>query len=335
VQRDSTIDPATGPATEALRALDRLADGSADRAAAVMELPGLRHRAFDALDRTPGFAGWPVPATQPAPAPGPRGVPEVDVAELDAEVVRAAIQAHGCLLVRGVVDDDEATSLAAGIDATFDALAQRGDGAGPNPWYAPHDVPGNSAWPLGRHYVQQGGGVLVVDSPRMLDRVFELYEQRGLRDVVAGYLGERPVLSASKGTLRRVRPDSGSHWHQDGSFMGGGVRVLNVWLALTPCGRDAPGLDLFPKRFDGLARSGTGDAAFPYMPGRDEIERLAAETPIVRPAFEAGDALLFDELLLHSTAADPAMTGTRYAIESWFFAPSAYPDPDEQVPLVW
>jgi hypothetical protein len=56
---------------------------------------------------------------------------------------------------------------------------------------------------------------------------------------------------------------------------------------------------------------------------------------VIRPVFEAGEALLFDELFLHSTAADPSMAGSRYAVESWFFAPSAYPDPDDQVPLVW
>ena len=64
---------------------------------------------------------------------------------------------------------------------------------------------------------------------------------------------------------------------------------------------------------------------------RGEAIGRAAETPIVRPAFEAGDALLFDELLLHSTAADPSMTATRYAIESWFFGGSAFPG--EYAPL--
>ncbi len=43
--------------------------------------------------------------------------------------------------------------------------------------------------------------------------------------------------------------------------------------------------------------------------------------------------MLFDELFLHRTALDPAMTRTRHAIESWFFAPSAYPE--GHVPLVW
>ena len=43
--------------------------------------------------------------------------------------------------------------------------------------------------------------------------------------------------------------------------------------------------------------------------------------------------MMFDELFLHRTAVDESMTQCRYAIESWFFAPSGYPV--GQVPLVW
>ena len=53
----------------------------------------------------------------------------------------------------------------------------------------------------------------------------------------------------------------------------------------------------------------------------------------MRPVFEPGDALLFDNMLLHRTAADATMTQARYAIESWFFAPSRYPN--DQLPLVF
>ena len=45
------------------------------------------------------------------------------------------------------------------------------------------------------------------------------------------------------------------------------------------------------------------------------------------------DVLLFDDLFLHRTAADPTMPRRRYAIETWFFAPSAYPE--GQIPLVF
>ena len=67
--------------------------------------------------------------------------------------------------------------------------------------------------------------------------------------------------------------------------------------------------------------------------GEPVVRRVADGAPILRPVFGPGDALLFDNMFLHRTAADPAMTQTRYAIESWFFAPSRYPH--DQVPLVF
>jgi ectoine hydroxylase-related dioxygenase (phytanoyl-CoA dioxygenase family) len=54
---------------------------------------------------------------------------------------------------------------------------------------------------------------------------------------------------------------------------------------------------------------------------------------VLRPEFAPGDALLFDHLLLHRTAAGEEMTRERYAIETWFFAPSLYPG--GQIPLVY
>ena len=63
------------------------------------------------------------------------------------------------------------------------------------------------------------------------------------------------------------------------------------------------------------------------------VEDVAGGTGVVRPVFEAGDALLFDHMFLHRTASDPAMSSERYAVETWFFAPSAYPE--DQVPLVF
>ena len=46
-----------------------------------------------------------------------------------------------------------------------------------------------------------------------------------------------------------------------------------------------------------------------------------------------GRALLFDDVFLHRTAVAPGLTTDRYAIESWFFAPSTYPA--DQIPLVF
>ena len=87
----------------------------------------------------------------------------------------------------------------------------------------------------------------------------------------------------------------------------GDVRAMNVWLSLSHCGDDAPGLDLLPRRLDdflpdrdrgGLARDQVSDSVAGKRPGRPAS---------LRPIFEPGDALLFDELFLHQTASDPSM----------------------------
>jgi hypothetical protein len=54
-------------------------------------------------------------------------------------------------------------------------------------------------------------------------------------------------------------------------------------------------------------------------------EQVAGDTPILRPIFEPGDALFFDELFLHKTGSDPSMPKPRYAIENWFFGGSGFP----------
>ena len=159
----------------------------------------------------------------------------------------------------------------------------------------------------------------------------ELIEQTGIGALVEGHLGERPALSANKNTLRRVPTDTNTNWHQDGAFLGQDVRTLNLWIALSPCGTDAPGLDLVPRRFDTVLPAGTDGAIFDWSVSPDVVAEAAGDVAVVRPEFEAGDVLLFDHLMLHRTAVAEGMTRERHAIESWFFAPSGFPD--GQIPL--
>ena len=51
------------------------------------------------------------------------------------------------------------------------------------------------------------------------------------------------------------------------------------------------------------------------------------------PGRDALTTVSIDHLFLHRTAAEPTMTTERHAIETWFFAPSTYPD--GQIPLVF
>lgn len=321
-------------------AIDLLATANRAQRADELELAlaDLRRRSFTPLAaEAPSLDAPPRDAASPGlePSLGPSGLAEISLAELSEPVLSAAIQGHGALLVRRAIPPELAHNWAADIDRCLEQReATRADPAHRSSWWRPLPVDDEAAeHGLARKWIRAGGGTLLVDSPRLLAALLDLYEHLGLRTVVAEYLGGRPVLSANKCTLRRVELDATGGWHQDGAFLGQHVRALNLWLALTPCGVDAPGLDLVPHRFDEIVETGTVGSHFDWAVGSDVISNVSGEVGVVRPRFDAGDLLLFDEWFLHRTAVDPAMTRARHAIESWCFAPSAYPH--GHVPLVW
>jgi hypothetical protein len=265
----------------------------------------------------------------------------VSAAELTPDVLRSGILRHGSLHARGVVPGATARQLVDGIEratAEADSFWAAGKQQEPNPWFEPFKVDRPSPAGINRDlwykrpWCRQGGGVWAADSPRMLFELMAMLYDVGLERLISDYLGERPAVAVDKCVLRRVRLDASADWHQDGAFLGTGVRTVNMWLALSRCGRDAPGLEVVPARLDGIVETGTEGANFDWSVGPGVVDRVAAATPVRRPMFEPGDVLFFDDLFLHRTATDPAMTKDRYAIETWFFAPSVYPG--QYVPLV-
>ena len=109
----------------------------------------------------------------------------------------------------------------------------------------------------------------------------------GLGELVGEYLGEWPALSAKKTSLRRARPDSPTEWHQDGAFLGDGIRTVNAWTALTPCGRDAPGVEVFARPFDEIVATGTDDALFNWSVSPEQAQRLGTGD-VVKPRVRRG-----------------------------------------------
>lgn len=305
-----------------------------DRDPAIEErLVRLRHRAFTVLDADAGRESW--PPDVPDLFAGVQGPPEIPASELSAATLGAGIVHHGCLLVRGLLPPEKVELLINDIDEAFAVSAPTEDGAAPTPmppWYVPFTPDKPYTIGMARSWVREGGGVYTVDSPPALFDVLEVFDEVGVRDAIEGYLGERPVLSVKKWTLRRVPIESGTDWHQDGAFIGEAVRSVNVWLALSDCGVDAPSLDVVPKRL-GLVETNTEGAQFDWSVGPGVVDRVAGDAGVVRPMFSAGDALLFDHLFLHRTGVSPGMTRERYAIESWFFAPTGYPGP--QIPIAY
>lgn len=140
---------------------------------------------------------------------------------------------------------------------------------------------------------------------------------------VEAALGPAPLCNLDQSWVRHGRPPHG--WHQDGAlrfdFIAHAGRPLRdedllvmrtCWIALTPCGDDAPGLEWV-------------DAPQPRLlrPAELQPEAVAARHDAVlfrRPVLQPGDALVFDGRLLHRTHLDPAMTRPRTSIELRFFA---------------
>jgi hypothetical protein len=298
------------------------------------ELVRLRHSAFGSSEVAPGFPAWPVDTDDrfgPSPLP-----PEVAGVDLTAAHVRSAILHHGCLIVRDLIPAERVAQLTDDIDRALDAAKAHIDGASSSetaPWWVPFKPQEGYSVGGGRQWIWEQGSVWAVDSPRSLFDLVETFREIGLDRTIAEYLGEPPALSVKKCTLRRVPASTGTNWHQDGAFLGDGIRTLNVWVALSPCGVDSPSLDVVPRRMDRIVETGTDGALFDWSVGEGAVDRARGGTDVVRPHFAAGDAMLFDEMFLHRTGVSPGMTRDRYTIESWFFAPSSYPD--AQIPVVF
>jgi len=298
------------------------------------ELLRLRHRLGNLY--VDGNRTAPEPRSRELPLDD-SGLAVADRDELDGELVRGGIEAHGYVLVRGLIDRDDASRLAERIESVFQARAGNGDVPG---LYEELEAEPPSPEIGGRKWVEAGGGVYAADSPPAFFELVETFERAGLRRVISEFLAEPVTVSIQKSTLRRAAPGPPGGWHQDGSFMGE-TRALNIWVALSDCGVDAPGLEFVPRRFDGLVDtggigSGVEDVdpaeeeglsvpASSVLVGTADAEDAAGELGVLNPPFEPGDVMLFDDLFLHRTGSNPAMTKPRYAIESWFFGASGFP----------
>jgi hypothetical protein len=283
----------------------------------------LRHDAgIRLVEEAPGDAEFAAPDADALPPGDP--LPELTPEQLTPGLIRAGILRDGCVLVRGLVPREAALALASEIDRAFAERERHDAGGAPAPGYYEEFVPrDDSGEPVVRPWIKTGGGLLAADAPKLHFEMMELFAGARLGELVGGYLGEPALISVHKTTLRKADPSVAGAWHQDGFFMGQ-VRSLNLWLSLSRCGDEAPGLDIVPRRLERYVATATDEAILDYTISRAKVEQAAGDVPIVRPIFEPGDALFFDELFLHQTGSDPAMPKPRYAVENWFFGGSGF-----------
>lgn len=289
-----------------------------------------RHKAFLSRENPPSDIAWPRPVDDLFP--DETGIPEVPVSELDTTVIASAIQYHGALLVRGLINAQDCDYVRKAMDAALDAratLKDRLNDAAP-PWHRPFRTAVQSPLLLDRVTFQDHDTGLAADSPRTFFRHLEALKRAGFTDIVKAYFGEGVGISANKSTLRRTPPNAPTGWHQDGVYFGKDIRALNLWTAYSPCGVDAAGLELVSKPLEDIISPDSSDF-FDQAISHDAAKRIS-DGRIVRPTFNSGDGILFDHLTLHRTSVDESMSKIRYAIEMWHFAASTYPD--NQIPLL-
>jgi hypothetical protein len=268
--------------------------------------------------------------------PGETGIPELPAAELTGELIHSAMLHHGGLVVRGLVPAETCEALCDGIDRSWEAIDRYRETREFDPaWYHPLDLSRYGLTIEARTWIHGSGTAYVPDSPRLLFDLFEALDASGIKGVVADYFGEDPAMSWVKLAQRKLAPDATGGWHQDGAVYGMTARTLNLWLPVTRCGDVAPGLEMWPRRLDSMVDTMSDTGFESFSATHDAVTTLTDEVPVSRPVFEPGDGALFDQFLLHQTAASADYTRQRYGFECWFFAPSTYPDPDRWIPLTY
>ena len=290
-----------------------------------------RHQAFLARADNAPRGSW--PDTVADFFPDVSGIPEIQASELTATAVTSAIQHYGSLLVRGLVSEQDAENIRHAMEVTLETKASLGDEIfkSAKPWYKPYRSETSDTLNIDRVVFKNMDldVVLTVDSPRTLFRQLEALGRAGVIDTLREYFGESVAISAGKSTIRRTSPDTPTAWHQDGTYLGENIRALNIWTAYSPCGVDAAGLDIVAQPLTDLIQPDGGE--YYDQSVSDDTAASFGVGKIVRPVFNVGDAILFNQLSLHRTGVDISMTKTRHAIEMWFFAASTFPE--NQLPL--
>lgn len=237
---------------------------------------------------------------------GIKGLPEITADELTGSTLAAALLYHGGLLVRGLYRATHLERLAELVASQEEA--NRGDNA-----------------PLSC-------------TPFTFFSLLEIYRESGLLPAVASYLDGQPLLLAERTKLRHNRVERDAFaaipWHQDINFFGKRSYAVNCWAAVTSCGTRNPGLGIIPlsveqrfgwKEEDGIAPLGYAQA-YAKTNATNDFDELLEKCPAVYPGLEPGDALLFDEMTVHRTAAKAWELSEQIVTVSWFFRPAGFPE---------
>lgn len=240
---------------------------------------------------------------------------EFSYASASVTMMRAALDEHGAVLLRGVVPSDQVAGYGSALDhvyACYDAGDQRfGE-------FAPEETKG----------VSQGDV-----SPRMFERFSNLkfddyFAHAKLSKLIDLYLSNAHAdlcnfisMSPTTGRAQRRIP-----MHTDGIIQGTEAASVTFWSPLHECGVNAPGLCVIPagrtrvlhylrKRFPGKQLPGWSSTTEWANTGAFDQASLEREFgPAFVPAMQPGDVMAFSNWTIHGSYVTEAMRARRSAI---------------------
>jgi ectoine hydroxylase-related dioxygenase (phytanoyl-CoA dioxygenase family) len=221
----------------------------------------------------------------------------------------AEIQAHGVVLLHEVYDPAWIATVAAAVDALFDATAAAA-------------ADGTLSEPAAKHYEHQA-----IDLQRLeLDQRLVADDLAAPLTALAAALMQQPAARHPYSFLRRVSADDTDEgaalrlpFHQDERVLD--RPLVNAWIPFVACGRDRPGLEVVRQPLDAVVPAARHDRS---IYGRAGVEIPA---PIVRaeyrgrlwaPELNAGDVLVFPGTTIHRSHVTKDMAGTRTSVDLRF-----------------
>ncbi len=152
-----------------------------------------------------------------------------------------------------------------------------------------------------------------------------------LPEVYRSHYASVPLCSYAHCVVRYQRSDlkhKSYAFHQDGGYHSRVSRDhvgLTTWIPLCDCGRDAPGLELYPRALDEVLPVPDGvEAPHLFCDTQTVLERFGNQ--LWAPEFSAGDVLVFTHFVLHRTHIVPGMTRQRQSADFRVFPGHSVPD---------
>jgi phytanoyl-CoA dioxygenase PhyH len=221
----------------------------------------------------------------------------------DADAIARAFEANGAVHVLGAVDVAVLSRVAEAARAVFverETLAQEGR------------LPEALSTDYVRRFIHLEHLQLGSDIARSLMHPVFL-------EIARSYLEKEPEPAEHSHvrSIQPIRPNTYLPFHQDQAILK--KKLLNVWIPLSACGDDAPGLEIV------LGSWGELLPVSPPPDARFAVEHATIDEDVVldrfgrralwRPVFEFGDAMVFAGTTAHRTYATLGMSRDRMSVE--------------------